>query len=208
MLSRAAQTIARLAGLLAVSACSVVGKPSAPEPDYVVVIAQDDFAVRDYGELVVAKTEMADGSRAAFGRLFDYISGRNEGERKIAMTAPVLNSEAADGTEISMTAPVLQTGANRRHMFFVLPEEFTRETAPVPTDPKVSLATIPARRVAVIRYSGSLDTGGPSAEARLREWLTKRNLQPNGPAEIAGYDPPWTLPAYRRNEVLIPIQKD
>ena len=204
MLSRAAQALFAIAGLLATSACSVVGSAAAPEPDYTVVSAQDPFEVRDYGALVVVKTSMADGSRAAFGRLFDYISGENQGARKIAMTAPVLNT-AAEGTEIAMTAPVLQSGEGDREMVFVLTDEFTPETAPLPSDPKVTLGAIAPRRVAVVRYAGSMKKRAPAEEAKLRAWIDAKGLRAAGPAEVAGYNPPWTLPAHRRNEVLIPI---
>ncbi len=206
MASRVSRIIGKFTGLLTLAACSVVGGASVPEPDYTVIISEDPFEVRDYDELVVAKTGMADGSNAAFGRLFDYISGENEGERKVSMTAPVLNTAAEDGTEISMTAPVLQTATPDRDMIFVLPKAFTRDTAPVPSNPNVSLGTIAPRRVAVVRYSGSLDKQAPAQQARLRDWLAAKGLKPAGPAEVAGYDPPWTLPAYRRNEVLIPIE--
>ncbi len=205
MILRAAKTVAAFAGLLTIAACSVFGSKAAPEPGYSVVIAEGPFEVRDYGELVVVKTPMSDGSSAAFRRLFNYISGENKGARKIAMTAPVLSTDAATGTKIAMTAPVLQSGEGNREMVFVLTDEFTPETAPVPSDPDVTLATIPPRRVAVVRYSGSLDRRAPAEEARLREWLETRGLQPGGPPEIAGYNPPWTLPVYRRNEILIPI---
>ncbi|WP_116133954.1 heme-binding protein [Tropicimonas sp. IMCC34043] len=202
---RAARTIVAFAGLLTVAACSVFGGQAAPEPKYTVVIAEDPFEVRDYGEMVVVKTTIADGSNPAFRRLFDYISGQNEGSRKIAMTAPVLTGDAAEGTKIAMTAPVLQSREGPREMIFILTDAFTAETAPVPTNPKVSLGAIPARRVAVVRYSGSMNGKAAFAEARLREWMGIKGLQPRGPAEVAGYNPPWTVPAYRRNEVMIPV---
>jgi len=208
MLSRATRAIGALAGLLGVAACSVFGGAAAPEPDYSVVLAEPPFELRDYGELVVVRTPMTDGSRAAFGRLFDYISGANSGARDIAMTAPVLNTDAADGAKIAMTAPVLQSREGAREMVFILPDGLTPQTAPVPTDPRVSLATIPARRVAVVRYSGSMEKRASTEEGRLRDWLALKALRPTGPAEIAGYNPPWTLPPYRRNEVLIPVARD
>ena len=205
MILRAAKPVAAFASLLTIAACSVFGSEAAPEPGYTVVTAEEPFEVRDYGKLVVVKTPMSDGSSAAFRRLFNYISGENSGARKIPMTAPVLSTDDAEGTKIPMTAPVLQSSEGNREMVFVLTDEFTAETAPVPTNPNVTLATIPPRRVGVVRYSGSLDGRAPAEEARLREWFGTKGFQAEGPAETAGYNPPWTLPAYRRNEVLIPI---
>lgn len=208
MPSRLSLPIVAAAGLLGLAACSVVGGDAAPEPAFTVIRSEPPFEVRDYGGLVVAKTSMADGSRAAFGRLFDYISGENSGAREIAMTAPVLNAAegaASEGTEIAMTAPVFQGTGDEREMIFVLTDNFTFETAPAPIDPAVTLATIPPRRMAVAGYSGSLNDDAPASEAALRTWMSDNGLRPNGPAEVAGYNPPWTLPAYRRNEVLIPV---
>lgn len=199
-----AKVITSFVALAAISACSVVGSEAAPEPGFDVVLIEEPFEIRDYDELVVVQTPMNDGTRAGFGRLFDYISGENEGSREIAMTAPVINADTS-GAEIAMTAPVLQSNEGERVMMFILPDEMTFETAPFPSNPQVTLATIAPRRVAVIRYSGSLDDDAPEAESKLRGWLDAKNLAPIGPAETAGYNPPWTLPAYRRNEVIIPV---
>jgi len=60
----------------------------------------------------------------------------------------------------------------------------------------------------VVRYSGSMEKRASTEEARLRDWLALKGLRPTGLAEVAGYNPPWTLPPYRRNEVLIPVVRD
>jgi hypothetical protein len=205
MFSRATRAITAFTSLLTVTACSIFGSAAAPEPDYRLIRSEPPFEVREYGELVVVKTPMDDGSRAAFGRLFDYISGANSGARAIAMTAPVLNTDRSDGSKIAMTAPVLQSRTGAREMVFVLPAAMTVETAPVPTDPAVTLDTIPPRRVAVVRYSGFMASKAAAEEGRLRDWMSNKGLTEAGPAEVAGYNPPWTLPPWRRNEVLIPI---
>ena len=205
MFSRATRAITAFAGLLSVTACSVFGSAAAPEPEYQVTLSEPPFEVRDYGELVVAKTAMEDGSRAAFGRLFDYISGANTGGSDIAMTAPVLNTNPSEGSKIAMTAPVLQSREGPREMVFVLPAEMTLATAPKPTDSAVTLDTIPPRRVAVVQYAGFMARNAAAEEARLRDWRAAKGLTARGAAEVAGYNPPWTLPPLRRNEVLIPI---
>lgn len=205
MLSRVIRAIGALAGSVSVTACSIFGSAAVPEPDYSVVFSEPPFELRDYDELVIVKTPTTDGSRAAFGRLFEYISGANSGSVDIAMTAPVLNTENVAGTTIAMTAPVIEKQDKGGEMAFILPEKFTQETAPVPTDPQVQLATVAPRRVAVVRYSGSMSRKAPEQETRLREWVSQKDLTPQGPTEVAGYNPPWTLPAYRRNEVLIPV---
>lgn len=209
---RFARRPAVLAGALLLGACGIFGGPSAPEPAYEVLREEPPFEIRAYPALAVASTPMGEGlgegSGGAFRRLFDYISGANRGERKIAMTAPVLQ-QPAEGEEIEMTAPVLQQpGTGAWQMLFVLPAELTAETAPAPTEDSVRLATLPARRVAVIRFNGFLgDTNVAEAREQLRAWIEAERLAPAGPAEVAGYNPPWTLPWLRRNEILIPIER-
>lgn len=202
------RNLSAMATLVLTGACSVVGGTAAPEPDYAVVRAEAPFEIRDYPELVVATTAMTNGGGAAFGKLFDYISGANQGRREIAMTAPVL--QAVEGDKIAMTAPVLQgpfANGGSRQMVFVLPEDVTFETAPAPIDPAVKLSTIPARRVAVVRFNGRLSEEAAKAQgSKLMGWMSEQKIEPAGPAYSAAYNPPWTLPPFRRNEVLIPIK--
>lgn len=189
------------------SACATTGDSATPEPTYESVRTDGAFEVRDYPELVIVSTPMGAGTNGAFGKLFNYISGENEGSREIAMTAPVI--QAQEGQKIAMTAPVLQTsaaGSGTQSMIFVLPEDFTLETAPVPTDPAVTLSTIAPRRVATVQFSGRMtDAALAEQTAFLQGWMAQNGLSPIGPAESAGYDAPWVLPPFRRNEVLIPI---
>ncbi|MEM9063338.1 MAG: heme-binding protein [Pseudomonadota bacterium] len=203
------RTIIAVAAMSLMSACSVFGGAAAPEPDYDVVRSDGPFEIRDYPELVVVATAMSNGSSDAFGKLFDYISGANRAQDKIAMTAPVLQSPE-ESTEIAMTAPVLR-GADsdgKVEMVFVLPEDFTPETAPEPTDPAVRLTTIPSRRVAVLRFSGLFrDPAIAENTKSLQNRMQAEGLEPIGPPEAAGYNPPWTLPPLRRNEILIPIAR-
>lgn len=203
---RFAPAIVALAGALALGGCSVFGGPAAPEPEYSVVLSDPPYEIRDYPALVLVKTPVGGDDNAAFRRLFAYISGRNGGAREIAMTAPVLQSEG-ERTEIAMTAPVLMSGADDSgEMAFILTDDFTLETAPVPADPAVTLGTLPARRVAVITFNGwALDRTVAKHRRMLQDWVDARSLTAISPPETAQYNPPWTLPTFRRNEVQIPI---
>lgn len=200
-----------LAGAIMLAGCSVFGGKAAEEPPYTVSVSEPPFEIRDYAPIVVART-VAQGSYddaidTGFGRLFDYISGANTGARKISMTAPVLTDTEPE--RIAMTAPVLTDQAGEgTAVMFVLPEEMMLETAPLPTDPLVSLAEIPARRVAVARFSGFLtDEGVAAARSDLIAWLAQQGLPTDGDWQAAGYNPPWTIPSMRRNEVLITVPR-
>lgn len=201
-------TLPALAGVLLVGACGVFGGPSAPEPAYDVVRAAEPFEIRAYPALTIASTPMGSGENSAFQRLFDYISGENRGNREVAMTAPVIE-QPSEGAEIEMTAPVLQKAGpdGQTRMIFVLPAGMTAETAPVPTDASVRIDTLPARQIAAIRFTGLMrEADVDEARDDLRAWMEAEGLRADGPAEVAGYNPPWTLPWFRRNEILIPIE--
>ena len=217
---RSIPSLAALAGVLALGACGIFGGPSAPEPAYEVLREEAPFEIRAYPALAVASTPMGtglgEGTGGAFRRLFGYISGDNRGDREVAMTAPAVQQPATDedggeegGEQIEMTAPVLQQpeAEGQWRMVFVLPAGMTAETAPVPTEESVRLDTLPARRVAAVRFSGLLrDANVVEARDRLLDWIEGEGLAPAGPAEVAGYNPPWTLPWFRRNEILVPVE--
>ncbi|PWG64033.1 SOUL family heme-binding protein [Spiribacter halobius] len=197
---------------LTTAGCSVFGGQAAPEPEYRVLVSEPPFEIREYPPLTVARTTAEGGWDAAvrrgFGRLFDYIGGANAPATEVSMTAPVLTEPQGDS--IPMTAPVSAApqGDGWRVMF-VLPPEYTVATAPRPTHPEVEIATLPARRMAVLTFSGTLgDDRIAEARSRLAAWLADRPEAPAGAWQAAGYHPPWTLPWLRRNEVMVPVAMD
>lgn len=199
--------LAVLLGTLMIGACSVTGGQAAPEPTFDQLRAETPFELRAYPELVLVKTAMSNDDRA-FQRLFRYISGANAGKREIAMTAPVLQSTGtSEGAKIAMTAPVLQSdGESGAEMAFILTSDFTPETAPMPTDPAVELATLPRRQVAVVTFNGRAnDALVAEWQDKLDTWMAENGLLAIGPAELAQYNPPWTIPSLRRNELLVPV---
>src|SRR5512142_2020168 len=124
------------------------------EPGYTVVRKDDAFEVRRYEPYLVAETVVnapaEEAGNQGFRILAAYIFGENKGARKIEMTAPV----AQTPTKIAMTAPVAQTATSEGYVVqFAMPREWTLETLPEPTDPRVKLRAIPARTLAVIGYS-------------------------------------------------------
>jgi hypothetical protein len=122
------------------------------------------------------------------------------------MTAPVIQEQEAE--TLAMTAPVIQQKSGAVWlMAFVLPAEYSVSTAPVPLDPAVIIKEIPGKKVAIIRYSGSLSEQGIEENTEiLQNWLTIKGYRAISPSRSAAYDPPWTLPFLRRNEVHIDIE--
>lgn len=186
------------------------------EPAYTLIEQSGNVELRRYGPLIVAETlvsgSMDDASGSGFRRIADYIFGnntvRNGGHQKISMTAPV--TMAAQSKEISMTAPVsMERSAGKWRMHFVMPSEYTLETLPRPNNPAVTLREIPATHYAVIRFSGLAGENKVAAKtAELEAWLERRGIEPLGNPQLARYNPPWTLPFLRRNEVMIPYREN
>lgn len=202
---------------LYLAGCSVFGmQGDIEQPPYAVVASlSDDIEIRQYAERVAVEATVtaddADAARnAAFRLLFAYISGANRTDTGIAMTAPV--ETRRDSRTIDMTAPVEsqvgETGATT--MRFFLPGRFTLETAPDPTDSRLRLVALPAQRFAVLTFSGSRRQAVVSDRLQqLHAALDARGLMATGSPERAFfYDPPWTLPWFRRNEVAIEIIKN
>ena len=174
--------------LLAIAGCrtSRSGYKSAP---YRVVRTDGNFELRDYPALKVVETAMKDGgSGGSFNRLFRFLTGGNDAGKKIAMTTPVFMA----GGESTMA--------------FVMPADLGK--VPQPMDGSVTVREMPAGRFAVLRYSGARS---PQQEAehleRLNAWVADQRLKVSAAPVYAYFDPPWTPPLLRRNEVMLRIDQ-
>jgi SOUL heme-binding protein len=190
--------------------CSVFGIPSVEEAGYDVLKDNAHIQIRQYKPLLTAQTEVDasydEASKKAFQRLFDYISGNNKTQQKIAMTAPVIQEKQSE--EIAMTAPVFQEKSGKTwFMSFVLPADYTLATAPVPLDSTIVLKEVPSKKVAVLSYSGFLSEQSIAEKTKeLQSWLDANGYKAKASPRSAGFDPPWTLPFLRRNEVHIDVE--
>jgi hypothetical protein len=179
------------------------------EATYNVVKKDEKFEIRDYTPHILAETIVEGGieqaGSTAFKRLFRYISGDNRSRSKVAMTAPV--SQEPRGEKIAMTAPVGQQSVQGQWaVSFMMPASYTLETLPEPKDPKVSLRQVPARRMAVIRYSGFWsEKNYLRYRKELEAWVHEEGLTIVGDPVWARYNPPFTPWFLRRNEILIPV---
>lgn len=179
------------------------------EPLWTSVFQDGAFQVRDYAPNVVAETRVngarGDAINQGFRRLARYIFGGNEPGQSIAMTAPV--AQQPSGRQIAMTAPVAQTPADGGWtVTFFMPPGSALQDMPRPLDAAVELREQPARRVAALRFNGLATRDNLERhEQDLRRRLEARGDIVIGPASYAFYDPPWTLPWARRNEVMLEL---
>lgn len=178
-------------------------------PDYEIVAKEGDFELRDYPPLVVAEIRTTGSRRAGlssgFGPLARYIFAKERGGERIAMTAPVQQSA---GGKIAMTAPVTQSATTEEDwtVQFIMPSGYSLDALPAPGNAEVNLKQIPARRVAVVRFSGRTpDEAIARQQARLQDWLVSRDLTPTGDAVYAYYNDPFTPGPLRRNEVMFEV---
>jgi len=176
------------AGLL-VAGCQAT-RASYESAPYEVVRTDGKFELRDYPTLTVVETPMAraNGSDGSFMRLFRFISGTNNEKQKIAMTTPVFMS----GSEANAT------------MAFVMPAKMKSGEVPRPSDSAVTVRELPAGRFAVLRFSGNQNPKNEAeALAQLKAWMAKERLSDPSPPVYGYFDPPWTPPFLRRNEVML-----
>ena len=191
--------------------CSVFGVRSIDEPNYRLLKTDQaqSVEIRYYDEYLVAETLVDSTYKQAgsigFRRLFRFISGANTTQQSIAMTAPVERYET--GEKIAMTAPVFREQDQKQWAIsFVMPDKFTAATVPQPLDPNVSIKKVPARKVAVIRFRGRMNEALAEEYTRkLKNWCASKGYVITSEPRLAGYDPPFTLPALRRNEVHIDV---
>ena len=191
---------ALLNGLLLTSALLLSGAAMATEePKYTVLKQTEDFELRRYDEQLMAQTwvtgDQDAASRAGFKILADYIFG---------------NNSAANGKsrKISMTAPVsIQQTEDKWRVQFTMPSQYTLQTLPKPNNPNIEIVEVPAQTYGVIKFSGLAGTEKVAAKTKeLQSWMQGQNLTITGKPELARYNPPWTLPFMRRNEIMIAYQ--
>lgn len=165
------------------------------EPDYEVLERFGKLEIREYRPHVEAQTEIAgvnivEAIEAGFDRLAEYIFGNNDKHEKLGMTTPVAVSKSSNLTGVSFVMPIGRTAAS----------------LPLPADARIEVVEVPPRRVAVLSFHGKRDQALIDRKmAELRRLVSAAGLESMGEPTYAGFDPPWTLPMIRRNEVWIQI---
>ena len=183
-----------------------------PEPRYQLLANVGQVQIRQYEPRIAASTTVAADEIAArstgFRRLAAYIFGANTAAASIEMTAPV--AQAPAGHEIAMTAPVVQQrdGTGAWEIQFIMPAQYTMQTLPRPKDPSIRIVALPKQDFAVYRFSGARDAAAErQARQILLAALRPTDWRPEGEPISWFYDPPWTLPWFRRNEVAVSVAK-
>lgn len=162
------------------------------EPAWQLRDSFDGVELRDYAPSIQAKTVLAHGGETSTGfrRLAGFIFGGNDRSQKIAMTAPVQETLQEQG-------PV---------MAFTMPSRYSLAELPRPVDARITLEEVPARTVAVLRFSGwATDAAVARRTRQLLSALEQRDIAPVGVPSLNQYNPPWTPPFLRRNEIMVEV---
>ena len=184
------------------------------EPKFTLLEKDKAFELRAYAPKIIAEVvvdgNMREASSKGFRLIVDFIFGNNTVQsgksEKISMTAPV--SVEPQSEKISMTSPVgVQHASKGWKVYFVMPSQYTLETLPKPKSPLVSIKQRSSQKFAVIRFSGLVDEEKMEKKVtELKQWTDDKKLKVLGNPELARYNPPWTLPFLRRNEVTLEVE--
>ncbi|XP_051131675.1 heme-binding-like protein At3g10130, chloroplastic [Andrographis paniculata] len=196
----------------------ILGKITVETPKYEAIAVTDDYEIRKYPPSVIAEVtysaaDFKSGKDGGFTILASYIGAigepKNAKPEKIAMTAPVITKTASE--KIAMTAPVVtknEGGGEMVTMAFILPSKYAKaEDAPKPVDERVVIREEGEKKYGVTRFSGvARDDVVAEKVEKLSKCLERDGYKIAGDFLLARYNPPWTLPPLRTNDVMIPVE--
>jgi hypothetical protein len=190
------------------SAVNAFGIRTGESPKYDVIHEDGELEIRRYAAQLRAKTfapgDYTASMEAGCARLLSFISGNNDGGTRLRPSKSAMRPDM-NGEHIAMTTPVLQASVEGGWMVaFILPRKYSYSTAPRPLDAEVELEQVPPQTMAILRYSGQVDEQRIQRKFReLRGWVQSIGWRSISEPLAAQYDPPFTIPFLKRNEVLV-----
>ncbi len=190
-------TIVAMIGQIVDAAGTVVGyRHGTDEPTYSAETLTRDVEIRRYGARVVAETTVVadeeSARNAGFRRLARYIFGANQVHEKVSMTAPVAQEAVGDGEWL---------------IRFFMPADKTLGSLPRPDDAEIRLVAVPPATTAVRRFTGIPTRRVVALQtAQLMKTLREFGFEAMDTSAAWFYDPPWTVPVLRRNEIAVPVK--
>jgi hypothetical protein len=157
-------------------------------------VISDKIEIREYKNMVLATISTDDKSQNNnFRTLFKFISGGNEQEQEISMTTPVFR----------------QNINNKKSMSFVMPDSFAKGAIPKPNNKNIKIELLENTKFIVIRFSGrAIDKNFNKYQKVLESAIKENGLKADLDNPInANYNAPWTIPFFKRNEVLFRLNQ-
>jgi len=178
---------------------------------YTVIESHGSIEIRKYPEIIVAETSVSGERNSAIEQGFRILAGYIFGKNKSANGAAIVSSDGAGentaSQKIAMTAPVMQQSLDGKwQVRFVMPKNYDIDTLPKPVDDNITIKKIIEKKYAVIRFSGT-DNDESLAQnlSELSRFILSNGLRPLSEPAYAFFNPPWTLPMFRRNEIMIEV---
>ncbi|KAK4272730.1 hypothetical protein QN277_021244 [Acacia crassicarpa] len=200
---------------------ALMAVPDLETVKFKVLGTRDQYEIREIEPYFIAETTMPGksgfdfyGSSQSFNVLAEYLFGKNTKREKMEMTTPVFTRKNEnDGVKMDMTTPVLTTRMEDQgewKMSFVMPSKYGANL-PSPKDSSVKIKEVPGKIVAVVAFSGYVsDEEVKRRELKLREALKRDKefkVKEGTSVEVAQYNPPFTLPFQRRNEIALEVER-
>ena len=168
------------------------------EPPFKLIERSNNIQIREYQNILIAITKKQSPYNAAtssgFRTLANYIFGANKEQVKMPMTAPVFT-----------TIP----GSESIGISFVMPSKYSKNDLPKPISNDIEFKNLELGLTAVIQF-GMWATPERIVKMKIKldKYLDANNLEPSSHYLVAQYNSPWTLPPFRRNEILVSINKN
>jgi hypothetical protein len=186
------------------------------EPSYKIIAKKDGYELRKIQPYLAAHVDVVgsyeEATNQGFKILFSYISGNNNLQECLDLKTPMLHEVCKKGASISMTAPVIiEDGAQpeMHRITFILPKEYTLETAPQPRDQRIMIEEVPAKTIAVYRFNWYPTAQRIEQEKKLFIHMLKRDdLCVRSEISLARYNPPFALPFLMRNELIVTVEQN
>ncbi|XP_059463362.1 heme-binding-like protein At3g10130, chloroplastic isoform X1 [Corylus avellana] len=200
---------------------ALMAVPDLETVNFKVLSRRDQYEIREVEPYFIAEATMPgntgfdfNGASKSFNVLAAYLFGKNTTKEKMEMTTPVFTRKAnSDGEKMEMTTPVITKrleDQDKWQMSFVMPSKYGANL-PQPKDPSVRITEVPRKIVAVLAFSGFVtDEEVERRESKLREALENDRefqIKEGASVEIAQYNPPFTLPFQRRNEIALEVER-
>eukprot|EP01120_Amphizonella_sp_Union-15-10_P009505 TRINITY_DN3610_c0_g1_i5.p1 TRINITY_DN3610_c0_g1~~TRINITY_DN3610_c0_g1_i5.p1 ORF type:complete len:203 (+),score=22.08 TRINITY_DN3610_c0_g1_i5:92-700(+) len=191
----------------------MLGRITVETPKYTLLKSTPCYQIRSYAPSLIAQVSYTDETDG-FWALANFIFGKNTAQgkktpEKVAMTAPVLTEPIREdiSEKVAMTAPVLtEHKTESKLMSFVMPSKYTLDTLPTPVDSRVRILQKEGQTMAVLTFSGfGSEDSFKQQENILLKALETDNIQVTGTSVRGRYNPPWTVPFLRTNEIMVPV---
>ncbi len=165
------------------------------EPEYTLIHKDGTIELRQYSEYVIAKTSINQGDMEENSNMFRTLAG-------------YIFKGNADNQSIPMTAPVITQNNNSNYeMIFFMLDVDEPEKLPIPNNGDVILEKMELGKTVSIRFGLWVTEKRVSYYKKILDgYIKENNLKIDSELMVAQYNSPWTIPPFRKNEIIYKIK--